>query len=113
MDELAVMMDLARQVGVVLLGRLEYNLGSIGELVGCQVDLAEGAFADQAAKRVVADRLEVLVGEFVQQRLVRVSKLEASARPILSRGQISLYLGLSSMRLRLPPCRLHPSAPTS
>ena len=106
-------MDLARQVGVILFGRLEHNLGSIGELVSCQVDLAEGAFADQAAERVVADRLEVLVGEFVQQRLVRVSKLEVSARPFPSGGQMSVYLGLSSMRLRLPPCRLHPSAPTS
>lgn len=33
--ELAVMVDFAGEIGVILFGRLENNLGAISELVGC------------------------------------------------------------------------------
>lgn len=79
-----------------------------------QIDLAKGAFANEAAECVIANRLQVLVGELIQQFLVRVGKLVAtlSARILFYRDACGCYLGLPSMRLRLPPCRLHPSAPT-
>lgn len=43
------MVDLAGEVGIVLLRRLEHHLGAIGELVGGEVDLAEAALADELA----------------------------------------------------------------
>jgi hypothetical protein len=63
-DELAVVMDLAGEVGVVLLGRLEDDARAVAELVRGEVDLAEAAFANQTAEGVVADGLEVGGGEF-------------------------------------------------
>lgn len=76
-DELSVVVDLAREVGVALVGRLEYDLasqtsntmrrsaylGAVCELMRGQVDLAKGALSDEAAEGVVTDRLEVLLGE--------------------------------------------------
>lgn len=44
-QELPVVVDLARQVGIILLRALEYDLGAIGELVSGKVDLTEAAFA--------------------------------------------------------------------
>lgn len=64
MAELAVMMDFAREVGILLAGRLEHDLGAIGELVRRQVDFAEGALSDQPAQRVIPYAAEVLGGEF-------------------------------------------------
>jgi hypothetical protein len=63
-DELAVVMDLAGEVGVVLLGRLEDDARAVAELVRGEVDLAEAAFANQTAEGVVADGLEVGGCEF-------------------------------------------------
>lgn len=54
-----MVVDLAREVGIVLLRRLEDHLGAICELVGGEVDLAKTPFAYQFTKRVVADRVEV------------------------------------------------------
>lgn len=64
MDKLSMVVDLAGEVGVVLLGGLEHNLGAIGEFVGGQIDFAERALSNEAAEGVVAHGLEVLVGEF-------------------------------------------------
>ncbi len=50
-----MVVDLAREVGIVLLRRLEHDLGAIGELVGREVYFAETAFADQSSESVVAD----------------------------------------------------------
>lgn len=79
-DELAVVVYLAREVRVGLVGGLEHDLrgsvwsrgkghcaahlGAIGELVRREVDLAERALANEAAESVVAHRLEVLCREF-------------------------------------------------
>jgi hypothetical protein len=70
MQELAMVVDFAGEIRIILLGRLEHNLGAIGELVRGEVNLAEAAFADEAAERVVADEVEVGGGELVQERLV-------------------------------------------
>lgn len=74
-DELAVVVDLAGEVGIVLVGRLEDDLGAIGELVSGEVDLAEGAFSDQTTEGVVADRAQFLVVELVEELLVRLGEL--------------------------------------
>lgn len=78
-DELPVVVDLASQVRVGSIRRLQddlnrpfsyrrlldsstkgsTHLGAIREFMGGQVDLAEGAFADQAAKGIIANRLEI------------------------------------------------------
>jgi hypothetical protein len=50
---LAVVVDLARKVVVVLLRRLEDHLGAIGELVGCEIDFAKAALANKPAQGVV------------------------------------------------------------
>ncbi len=39
------------------------NLGSIGELVGCEIDLAKGTLSYQLPQGVVPDMFEVLVRE--------------------------------------------------
>jgi hypothetical protein len=80
--ELAMVVDLAGEVGVVLLRRLEHDLrtvsnadiprhrshiahpGAIAEFVRCQVDLAEASLAYEFAQCVVAHGLEVGRGEF-------------------------------------------------
>ena len=69
-QELTMVVDLAGEVGIVLLGRFEHDLGAIGELMSGEVDLAEAAFADEAAERVIADEGEVGGGELVQEGLV-------------------------------------------
>jgi hypothetical protein len=80
--ELAVVVYLAGEIGVVLLRRLEHDLhavsdilslplqrvfaysGTIAELVGCQVDLAEAALAYEPSQCIVSHGLEVGRGEF-------------------------------------------------
>lgn len=96
-DELAVVVDLTRKVGVVLLRRLEYDLlpsaclspslsvpstahlGAIAELVRGKIDFAEAAFADQLAQRVVADALEFCSRKFTAARYQCVFRRGACA----------------------------------
>jgi hypothetical protein len=78
-----MVVNLAGQVRIVFLRRLEYNLRykrqlqarairlssvshlrAICELVCGQIDLAEGAFPNQPAKCVIPNVAEVLRGEF-------------------------------------------------
>jgi hypothetical protein len=66
MQELAMVMDLPGEIGVVLLRALEHNLGAIGELVRGQVDLAEAAFADESPESVVADGVEIRGRKFAE-----------------------------------------------
>jgi len=75
MQELTMVVNLAGEVGIVLLRRLEDDLAAIGELMTGKVDLAEAAFADQSPKRVVADGAEIGRGELAQERLVGVGEL--------------------------------------
>ncbi len=75
-QELAMMMYLARKVGVILLRRLEHDFGAIGELMCGQINFAEASFAYQFTKRVVDNGLEVDRGELVQEGLVGVCELE-------------------------------------
>lgn len=49
-------------------------LGAISEFVGGQVDLAEGALADEAAEGVVADRLEVFTRELAGTHSVSLGR---------------------------------------
>ena len=70
MQELPVMVNLSREVGIVLLGRLEYHLRAIGELVSSKVDLAKAALANKPTQSVVADGLKVEGGELVEKGLV-------------------------------------------
>lgn len=65
-----MVVDLAGKIGILLLGRLEYDLGSIGKFMRCKVDFAEAAFANEPAESVVANGLEVGRGELAQERLV-------------------------------------------
>lgn len=74
-EELSVVVDLAGEVGIVLLGRLEHDLGAIGELVGCKVDLSEAALANEAPKGVVANGVQIGGGELAEEGLVRIRKL--------------------------------------
>lgn len=88
---MAVVVDLAGEVGVGSVRRLQDNLdkrisksrlsghvngrsthlGAIGELMGGQVDLAKGAFANETAEGIVADRLEVLARKFTAENQPR------------------------------------------
>jgi hypothetical protein len=77
--ELAVVMDFAREVGVVLLRALEHDLfaisvvplwdlgisylGAIAEFMRCQVDLAKTSLAYKFAQCVIADGFEIGRGE--------------------------------------------------
>lgn len=74
-EELAVMVDFAGEVGIVLLRALKHDARAIGELVRGKVDLAEAALSDQAAEGVVADGAEVGRGELGQEGLVGVGEL--------------------------------------
>ncbi len=65
-----MMVDLACEVRIVLLRRFEHNLGAIGELMCCKVDLSETAFADEASKRVVADCVKIMRGELAKEGLI-------------------------------------------
>ena len=56
-QELPMVVDLTRKVGIVLLRRLEHDLGSIGELMSREVYLSEAALPDESPEGVVADRL--------------------------------------------------------
>lgn len=93
-DKLSVVMDFAGQIGVGSIRRLQHNLGgtisqdrqvtsaktdthlgAIGELVGGQIHLAKGSFANEAAERVIADRLKIVAREFtVEVETLAVSK---------------------------------------
>jgi hypothetical protein len=65
--ELAVVVDLARQVGVVFARRLEHHARPIAQLVRRQVDLAEAALADELAQRIVAHCLQVCSCKFTAE----------------------------------------------
>lgn len=89
---MAVVVDLSGKVGVILVGRLEddlgvhargsvgcgktrgdtgiasTNLGAICEFMRSEVDLSKRALSDQATESVVADRLEILAGELAACR---------------------------------------------
>jgi hypothetical protein len=71
MAELAVMVDFASEIRILLAGRLEHDLGAIRELVRGQVNSAERALSDQPAQRVVPYAAEVLGGEFSADWLKR------------------------------------------
>lgn len=71
-----MVVDLARKVGIVLLGGLEDDLGAIGELVRGKVYLPEAALANEPSEGVVADGVEVGGGELAEEGLVRNGKLK-------------------------------------
>lgn len=88
MDELPMVVDLARQIRIVLVGRLEdhlepslvmqygrgrgrgAHLGAIGEFVGCEVHLAKGTLPYQLPQVVIAHILQVLVGKLAVDHIV-------------------------------------------
>lgn len=70
------MVNLPRQIGVILLRALQNHLGAIGELMRGKVDLAEAAFADQLSDRVIPDRGKFRRRKLIKQRLVGVRKLK-------------------------------------
>lgn len=74
-QELAVVVDLAREVGIVLLRALENDTRAVRQLVRGEVDLAKAALSDQAAEGVIADGAEVGRGELGQEGLVGAGKL--------------------------------------
>lgn len=65
-EELAMMMNLAREIRILPWGGLEHNLGTIGELVGSKINLAKGAFPNQPSKGVVTNGSKVLRRELLQ-----------------------------------------------
>lgn len=87
-EKLAMMMDLARQVGILPTGGLENNLrmdlfktclhpsrcrskpylGTIGEFMRSEVDLAEGTFPDQPSEGVVSYISKILRREFSEEK---------------------------------------------
>lgn len=93
MYELPVMVNFSCEVRVALVGRLENDLGAIGQFMRRQVDFSERSLPDQSPKRVVANGFEVMACEFVEKLLIRASKL-----------RLAHELGLSFQGL-------HPSAP--
>lgn len=70
-----MVVDLAGEVGVVLLRALQHHARPIRQLVRGKVYLAKTAFSDQAAKGVVSDGSKVGRGELCEERLVGVGKL--------------------------------------
>ena len=70
-----MMVDLSREIGIVLLRRLEHDLGAIGELVRSEIDLSKAAFANQSAESVVSNSVKLFGGEFVEERLIGVGEL--------------------------------------
>jgi hypothetical protein len=70
-----MVVDLAREVGIVLLRTLQHYARAIRQLVRGKVDLAKAAFPDQAAKGVVPDGSKVWRGELCEEGLVGVGKL--------------------------------------
>lgn len=54
-----MMVDLSREIGVVLLRALEHDFGAIGEFVRGEVDFSETALADESSESIVADGVEV------------------------------------------------------
>lgn len=55
MQELAMVVNLTREIGILFLRALEHNLGAVGEFVRPEVDLAEAALADEAAESIITD----------------------------------------------------------
>lgn len=82
-----------------------------------QVDLAKGAFANEAPECVVADRLQVLVGELIEQFLVRICELErvVSARVLLFWVRASLLWPFvrAPPSFPLPPASLRANVVTN
>lgn len=72
-----MVVDLTREIGVLLLGRFEHHLGAIGEFVRGEVDFSKAALANEALDRVVADSVEIGRGELVKQGLVGVGELRS------------------------------------
>lgn len=91
-EELAMMMDLARQVGVLLARRLEHHLnppsvifsrdrkqrikaylGTVGELVRGEVHFAERAFSNQPPNGVISHAPKILGRELSVGHGARVS----------------------------------------
>jgi hypothetical protein len=68
MYKLSVMVDFACEIRVALFRGLEHDLGPIGEFMCCQVDLPKRSFPYQTAECVVANGLEILVGEFAARK---------------------------------------------
>ena len=79
-----MVVDLASEVRIVLFRRLEYNFGSIGELVRGKIDLAKAAFTDESTKGVVTDGMEVGRGELAEERLVGYGELRGMLLVIVS-----------------------------
>jgi len=77
MDELSMMMDFARKIRVIFVGRLQYDLTqvllshmqlnwalsiylwAIGKLMRCQINLPKGALANQPSQRVIANSPQI------------------------------------------------------
>ena len=92
MEELTMVVDLARKVGVIFIRRLQYdlyqriairvsikfptrrkvstNLGSIGKLMRGKIDLAKRAFSDETAEMIISHAPQILGGEFAAQIVV-------------------------------------------
>ena len=73
-----MMVDLSREIRIVLLRRLEHDFGAIGEFMGSEIDLAEAAFAYEPAESIVADCMEVFGGELGEERLIGVCELQGT-----------------------------------
>lgn len=107
------MVDLARQIAVVLLGRLEDDLGTIGKLMCGKIDLAKAAFADESLESVVPDGVKIAGGELVKEGLVGIGELEVMRwlatnpyRPLGHRGSHFVTMFLFFV-LGLRPDRWH------
>lgn len=74
-----MMMYLPCQIRIIFSCRFEDDFRSVGELVGCEINLAEGAFSDQAADIVVSHGAEIGGTEFGEELLVGVNKFGALA----------------------------------
>lgn len=100
MEELAVMVDFAREVRVIFLRRLQDHLTSISEPVLGKVDLAERSFPYELAECVVANGLEVLGVELLEELGVGVGKLLTVSKLRLAWSAMRLKTCLVSLRLQ-------------
>lgn len=113
-DELAVVVYFAGEVGVVLFRRLEDDLGAIAKLVRGEVDFAEATFANQLAQRVVADALEVCRGEFTgavsvcAESYMRKEEV-AYSRSCLYEFASCMQSSVSRVKSRMCPLSRHPT----
>jgi hypothetical protein len=76
MDELAMMVDLSWQVGIIFIRGFEDDFGSIGQVVTGKVDFAKRAFSNEFTKRVIAHVVQILRGKL---SVVTVSLLRRAA----------------------------------